>query len=220
MALLDRTFAAVLFDNDGTLVSSLGSVQRSWVAWAREYDVDLTGLDGMHGVPAAGIIARLAPHVDADAALARISELEVADTDDVEALPGAREAVAAISPAGQPAQHAVATSAHRELAAVRLEAAGIEVPAAFVTIEDVERGKPHPAPFVLAAQRLGVDPADCLVCEDAPTGIAAARAAGCAVLAVTTTSDADELTDADLVVDSLAQVRFVREGDRVRVTAA
>lgn len=94
------------------------------------------------------------------------------------------------------------------------------MPAAFVTIEDVERGKPDPAPFVLAAQRLGVDPADCLVCEDAPTGIAAARAAGCAVLAVTTTSDADALTEADLVVDSLAQVRFVREGERVRVTAA
>lgn len=215
-----RSYAAVLFDNDGTLVDSRGSVERSWITWALEHGIDPRSLVGFHGVPAVDIIAAVAPDVDPVAGLARIDALEIADTEGVVALPGTQQAVAAISPAGLPVRHAVATSAGRELAEVRLQAAGFAIPEAFVTVEDVERGKPDPAPFRLAAERLGVDPADCLVCEDAPSGIAAARAAGCTVLAVTTTSTPDELTDADLVVSSLAEVRFSRDGDRVRLARA
>lgn len=140
----------------------------------------------------------------------------MADTDGVVALPGAVEAVAALVGA-DPQRCAIATSATRELADVRIAAAGIPVPDVVVSVDDVPRGKPHPDPFVLAAERLGVDPADCLVCEDAPNGIAAARAAGADVLAVTTTSDPADL-DADVVLDSLAQVRFAVAGGRVRVT--
>ena len=123
------------------------------------------------------------------------------------------DAIAAIGDA--PA--AVVTSATHELARVRLAAAGIGI-AQVVTFDDVERGKPYPDPFLLAAQRLGVDPADCLVCEDAPSGITAARAAGCAVLAVTTTSEAGALSDADLVVSSLVDVTFAVVDGRVRVS--
>lgn len=211
----DRTFAAVIFDNDGTLVDSTGSVERSWVRWAQEHDVDPHRLAGYHGVPAAAIIEGVAPDLDGAAALARIEELEVADVEGVIALPGVLDALAVLADAGAP--FAIATSATRPLAEVRLAAAGIDVPAAFVTVEDVERGKPDPAPFLLAAQRLGVDPADCLVCEDAPSGVTAARAAGCAVLAVTTTTPAEDLADADLVVGSLADVSFTVEDGRTRV---
>ncbi|HIZ98183.1 MAG TPA: HAD-IA family hydrolase, partial [Candidatus Janibacter merdipullorum] len=147
------------------------------------------------------------------AAFARIEALETADVDDVVALPGVLAAVADL--AGAPI--AVATSATRGLAEVRLAAAGVEIDEV-VTIDDVERGKPHPDPFLLAAERLGVDPADCLVCEDAPSGVAAAKAAGCAVLAVTTTSEADALSGADLVVESLAEVSFTVTDGRVRVS--
>ena len=213
MDLADRRFAAVIFDNDGTLVDSTGSVVRSWVRWAQEYDVDPERLNGFHGVPASSIIAAIAPHVDTAAAFARIEALETADVDDVVALPGVLAAVADL--AGAPI--AVATSATRGLAEVRLAAAGVEIDEV-VTIEDVERGKPHPDPFLLAAERLGVDPADCLVCEDAPSGVAAAKAAGCAVLAVTTTSEADALSGADLVVESLAEVSFTVTDGRVRVS--
>lgn len=213
MDLADRRFAAVIFDNDGTLVDSTGSVVRSWVRWAQEYDVDPERLNGFHGVPASSIIAAIAPHVDPAAAFARIEALETADVDDVVALPGVLAAVADL--AGAPI--AVATSATRGLAEVRLAAAGVEIDEV-VTIDDVERGKPHPDPFLLAAERLGVDPADCLVCEDAPSGVAAAKAAGCAVLAVTTTSEADALSGADLVVESLAEVSFTVTDGRVRVS--
>lgn len=209
----DRTFAAVLFDNDGTLVDSTGSVVRSWVRWAREHDVDPESLTGHHGMPAPAIIASVAPHLDPAVAFERIEQLEIADVDGVVALPGVHDAIAAL--AGAPV--AVATSATRELARVRLAAAGIGI-TQVVTFDDVERGKPHPDPFLLAAQRLGVDPAQCLVCEDAPSGIAAARAAGCAVIAVTTTNEADALVGAHLVVGSLAEVTFTVEDGRVRVS--
>ena len=213
LALADRTFAAVIFDNDGTLVDSTGSVTRSWVRWAQEYDVDPERLSGFHGVPASSIIETIAPHVDAAEAFARIEALETADVGDVVALPGVLAAVADLAEA----PIAVATSATRGLAQVRLGAAGVEIDEV-VTIEDVDRGKPAPDPFVEAARRLGVDPADCLVCEDAPSGVTAARAAGCAVLAVTTTSEADALVGADLVVESLAEVSFAVTDGRVRVT--
>ena len=111
MDLADRRFAAVIFDNDGTLVDSTGSVVRSWVRWAQEYDVDPERLNGFHGVPAASIIAAIAPHVDPAAAFARIEALETADVDDVVALPGVLAAVADL--AGAPI--AVVTSATRGL---------------------------------------------------------------------------------------------------------
>ncbi|HEX2809183.1 MAG TPA: HAD-IA family hydrolase, partial [Kineosporiaceae bacterium] len=87
-----------------------------------------------------------------------------------------------------------------------------------VTASDTSIGKPDPAPYLLAADRLGVDPARCLVVEDAPAGLTAARAAGCATLAVTTTHEAAEL-DADAVVGTLADVRFTVGDDGVRVRA-
>ena len=221
--LTERTFAAVIFDNDGTLVDSTGSVERSWLRWAMEHDIDPDRLAGHHGMPASAIIASVAPDLDPEAAQARIDELELGDTDGVVALPGAAEAIATLAgeadrQAGRRPLCTIATSATTDLARVRLDAAGIDVPEHLVTIDDVERGKPHPDPYLLAAQRLGADPGDCLVVEDAPSGVAAARAAGCAVLAVTTTTAAEDLSDADLVVDSLADVAFAISDGRVRIT--
>lgn len=206
-ALTDRAFAAVIFDNDGTLVDSTPAVVRCWVQWAGEYDVPLEELGKHHGVPAAAIIRALAPHADLDEALHRITELELADTADVVALPGAVDAVRALLPD----RCAVATSATRDLGVARLQAAGIPLPGVVITFDDVERGKPHPDPFLLAAKRLGVDPQQCLVVEDAPSGLTAAKAAGCATLALTSTTsaiDLDATGDADAIVDSLAAVRF------------
>lgn len=211
MSLDGRTFAAVLFDNDGTLVDSAPAATRAWKAWAAEHDIALTSLQGRHGLPAAEIVRLVAPDVDPEAGLARIIELEEADTDGVVALPGAAEAVSACGD-----RCAVVTSATRGLAQARLSAAGIPEPAVLVTVEDISRGKPDPEPFQLGASRLGVDPADCLVVEDAPAGLAAAAAAGAARLAVVTTTEPDEL-EADLVVPDLSHVRFERRGDRIAV---
>jgi mannitol-1-/sugar-/sorbitol-6-phosphatase len=112
---------------------------------------------------------------------------------------------------------AIATSCTRPLAVARITATGLPAPRVVVTASDVRQGKPHPDPFLLAAQRLGVDPRDCLVVEDAPGGLEAARAAGCATLAVTTTTAPADLI-ADAVIGTLAEVRFGVVDGRVRVT--
>lgn len=211
MPLSGRTFRAVLFDNDGTLVDSMPAAMRAWAQWAQEHEIALTALDGIAGMPAAAIIARIAPDLDSTAALARITELEMADTDGVIALPGAIAAVEATLDCC-----AIVTSATGELAAARLSAAGIPAPARLVTADDITRGKSDPEPFQIAARLLGVEPEQCLVVEDAPSGLAAARAAGCACLALTTTTAAADL-DADLIVDTLADVVFERTPTGIRV---
>ena len=75
-----------------------------------------------------------------------------------------------------------------------------------ITSDATKRGKPHPDPYLAAAAALGADPVDCLVIEDAPAGVAAARAAGMTVWAVTTTHAASELDGADRVLDGLNDV--------------
>jgi sugar-phosphatase len=208
-----RPFAAVLFDMDGTLIDSIPAVVRSWLRWAQEEDVDPRRLAGFHGVPARGIAERLLPPERVDAAVARIEAIEVADVEGITVLPGALEALAALRGSGiqgaSEADHrcAIATSCTAPLAAARISATGLPVPEVVVTASDVTRGKPHPEPFLLAAARLGVEPTECLVVEDAPGGLEAARAAGCSTLAVaTTTAPADLIADA--VVENLAAVAF------------
>jgi sugar-phosphatase len=207
-----RVFDAVLFDLDGTLVDSGAAVVRSWVTWAAENDIAPERLHGFHGMPAAQILAELVSGERVLAAAERLEQLEVSDVDDIVLLPGAGRALAEIDSA----RSAIVTSCTAPLAAARIAAAGVTSPAVVVTASDVEVGKPDPAPFLLAAQRLGVDPARCLVVEDAVSGITAAKAAGMATLAVTTTYDADAL-DADMVVPDLDGVRFVSQPDGVQV---
>ncbi len=219
-ALTTRDFAAVLFDMDGTLIDSTPAVARSWSRLAVEEGIDPSSFHGRHGIPARTTVEAVLTPDRWDAATARLTELEIGDTDGVVILPGALEALEALAPDGKAA---IATSCTRELARVRLRASGLTAPTVVVTVDDVVRGKPHPDPFVEAAAQLGVDPADCLVVEDAPGGLRAARAAGCATLAVVTTSTALELAVddlADAVVTDLSEVRFAVVDGRVRLSQA
>ncbi|MFE2525261.1 HAD-IA family hydrolase [Streptomyces sp. NPDC059382] len=194
---------ALLFDNDGTLVSSMESVRRCWTRWAREHGITEEAFAAveLHGRPAAEIIAELLPAEARPAALARIEDLEVEDVvGGVVLLPGTEELLSTL-PAGR---WAVVTSATRPLAEARLREVGVDFPE-LVAADDITRGKPDPEPFLLAAARLGVDPARCVVFEDAPAGLAAGRAAGMRTVALTTTHTAAEL-DADVVVRDLSAV--------------
>jgi sugar-phosphatase len=215
------SFDAVLFDMDGTLISSIASVERSWTTLAAEFAIpaELIAGFGFHGVPARDIIERLLADRGAEVrarALARIVELEVTDTADIAVLPGAGEALAALA---EGSRSAIVTSCDARLAAARLAASGLPAPALVVTADDVTRGKPDPEPYVLGARRLGVDPARCLVVEDAPAGLTSGREAGAATLALCTTTDPDRL-DADAVVADLAAVRFEVSAAGVRVVVA
>jgi sugar-phosphatase len=208
----DRVFDAVLFDMDGTLVDSTAAVYRAWESWAAEHGVPLEQMRGHDGIPAASIVAKFLPADQQDAGIRRINELELSDTGGLAVLPGAVEALAALADA----PNAIATSCTMPLARARIASSGLVAPTVLVTADQVEHGKPAPDPYLLAAERLGVDPTRCLVVEDAPLGLEAARAAGCATLAVVTTTAREKL-HADAVVDNLADVRFEADADGIRV---
>ncbi|WP_329444202.1 HAD family hydrolase [Streptomyces canus] len=208
---------ALLFDNDGTLVSSLESVHRCWTRWAEEFGITAEEFARveLHGRPAVEIAADLLPADVVPRALARIEQLEVEDVPNggVHLLPGTRVFLDAL-----PADRwAVVTSATRRLAEARLEAVGI-LPKTLVAADDVTRGKPDPEPYLLAARELGVDPARCVVFEDAPAGLRAGRAAGMTTVALTTTHQAHEL-DADLVVENLSALSALVIGGNVEISA-
>lgn len=180
-----RKFAALLFDMDGTVVNSIAAAERVWADWARRQDLDVTAfLPTIHGVRAIETIARLAlPGVDPMREADALLQAEVADIDGILPIAGAAAFLASL-----PAERwAIVTSAPRELALLRIAAAGIPLPAILVAAEDVSRGKPAPDCFRLAAERLGVDARDCLVFEDAPAGITAAEAAGAAIVVISAT---------------------------------
>lgn len=211
--LTDLTFEAVIFDLDGTLIDSTPAVIRSWTIWAEEHGVSAEQLTGHHGVPAAGIVSSVLPdHLHATA-LARITELEMADVDGIGLLPGAVEALADLAEA----KNAIATSCTRDLATARIAAAQLTPPTVIVTADDITRGKPAPDPFLEAARRLDADPGRCLVVEDAPAGLQAAIAAGCRTLAVISTNQPEALRAADAIVPSLAEVKFSVTPDGIRV---
>lgn len=198
--------AAVLFDVDGTLVDSTPVVERCWRIFAREYGVDAEAVlrvcHGRRGIDTVSDF--IAEPERQNAAVDLLHTLELSDFDGVTALPGAAEALLTIPPT----RWAAVTSGHRKLMTARLAAAQLPVPDVFVCGDDVADGKPSPVGYLMAAAALGVDPADCVVVEDAPAGVAAGCAAGSRVLAVTTTHTADRLTDADMVVADLSEVRI------------
>ncbi|MGW7253207.1 HAD family hydrolase [Streptomyces sp. NPDC054834] len=208
---------ALLFDNDGTLVSSLDSVERCWTRWAREYGItaEAFGRVELHGRPAVEIVADLLPAGLVPEAVARVEQLEVEDVPNggVHLLPGTEDFLGSL-----PADSwAVVTSATRRLAEARLDAVGIR-PKTLVAADDITRGKPDPEPYLLAARRLGVDPARCVVFEDAPAGLQAGRAAGMTTVALTTTHQAHELV-ADLVVENLSALSALVTDGGIRISA-
>lgn len=167
---------AVLFDMDGTLVDSTAIVEQVWLEFAQRYGLDFDEiLRTSHGVQAGDTVRRYAPAgSDMEALTAELGEMERSRTDGVIALPGAEALLA-----GLPDEAiALVTSADRILAEIRMQAAGLPMPSTTVTAESVTRGKPHPEGYLKAAALLGAEPADVVVFEDAPAGIAAARAAG------------------------------------------
>ena len=188
----------VLSDLDGVLVDSGEAVERVWREWAVEQGIDAdTVVRAMHGVPARGVLEQVAPHLLSDAEIERIDALHAAVGGD--ALPGAAELLSH-APAGRVA---VVTSCSPPLAAARLRSSGLPTPPVLITSDMTARGKPFPDPYLAGAAALGADPSECLVIEDAPAGVAAARAAGMAVWAVTTTHAREELAEADEVFEDL-----------------
>ncbi|MDN5996078.1 HAD family hydrolase [Acidipropionibacterium jensenii] len=208
-----QRFDAVILDLDNTLVDSQEALVAAFGSWAREYRISPDQLTGRAGWRTRDIVDAAIEKPHRAEALARIDELELTTTEGITAIPGAVEALSALHEVA-----AVATSSRRPVALARLAAAGLEPPRVLVSGEDVERGKPEPDAFLLAARRLDADPARCLVVEDAPAGVEAAHRAGMSALALTTSTPSADL-DAEAVVTDLSEVSFTVGRDGVSITA-
>jgi len=197
--------AGVLFDMDGVLISSIGSVNRSWRRWAQHYGVpNADTFQVPHGIRAMDIVAMLKPDLDPHEGLRLIEDIEMVDTDDLKVLPGARALLKSL-----PLERwAIVTSATGRLALERLRVAGLPAPERMISAEMVDRGKPDPEPYRRGAELIHSAAADCLVVEDAPSGVGAGIAAGCRVLGVLGTHKEDELraAGASWIVRSLEDV--------------
>jgi sugar-phosphatase len=201
--------SAILFDLDGVLVDSTRSVDREWRAWARRKGVDGDAVMAIaHGVRTVEVIRRVAPQLDAEAEARKIEKHEAHDKEGVSVMAGAADLLRSI-----PDNHwGVVTSGTRPLATARLRFCGLPVPKVLVTADDVAHGKPHPEPYLKGAERLGFDPAECLVIEDAPAGIQSARAGGMKVIGIASTYAADALVQADAVIGKLEQIQVTSNG--------
>ncbi|HVW78305.1 MAG TPA: HAD-IA family hydrolase [Alloacidobacterium sp.] len=201
----------ILFDMDGVLVSSLGSVERSWAKWGEMRGVDAAlAIKTAHGQRAIDTVRRLRPDLNDVEELKLIEEIEIADKEDIQILPGVKRILA-----GLPQKYwTIVTSATEKLARVRLEYAGFTVPERFISADMVELGKPNPEPYLKGAALLGLKPEDCLVIEDSSSGAIAGHAAGCKVLATLFSHTVESLTAADWIVQSLenVSVRSLEDG--------
>jgi sugar-phosphatase len=194
---------AILFDLDGVLMDSRVAVERAWERWAARHGIDpVAVLAEAHGRRTIDTIRAIAPLLDVEAEARLLEDAEAIDFDGVTTLPGAAELLRAL-PSGS---WTVVTSGTRALATGRLAHGGLPIPEQLITADDVERGKPDPQPYLAGAAALGVDPADCLVIEDAPAGIEAGKAARMTVLAIATTFESRALAAADYIAGSLADV--------------
>jgi sugar-phosphatase len=204
------TANGILFDMDGVLISSIGSVRRSWRLWAKMYDVpNAEEYEVPHGVRAIDIVKQLRPDIDPHEGLRVIEDIEVNDVADLTVLPGVKKLLDCL-----PSDRwAIVTSSTGRLLLARLKAAGLPVPERIISADTVERGKPDPEPYRRGADLLGFRAEDCLVVEDAPSGVGSGKAAGCRVLGVLGTHLAADLRQADWVVGSLEGMAVTAKAD-------
>lgn len=221
---LPITVDVLLLDMDGTLVDSGDAVERSWNRGLADLGTDATFTHDFHGIPARQVLRMILPDAsDAqiEDAFAHIEDIEARDTDSIRVLPGTARLLDELEgierELGRPAW-TIVTSCTRRLFGARWATTGLPEPASIVTADQVERGKPDPAPYLLGMERLGFSGADALVIEDSAGGLASGRAAGARTLAVTTTTPRESLVDsADAVVGTLDDIALRVVDGRIEV---
>lgn len=202
---------ALLFDLDGTLIDSMPHHNTSWIEWHRARGLPFDDEDSFFRATAgrtnAEILRELLPHLD-DAAIRDAAEHKERLYRDIarhelQMIPGFDVLHAAARDRGW--KLAICTAAPRENMAVAFDKFGLDAKVDTITSPaDGLRGKPHPDIFLEAARRLGVEPAQCVVFEDAPLGVEAARNAGMRAVVLTTTMPLAAFAGYDNVVASAA----------------
>ena len=195
--------SGLLFDNDGVLVDSMCTVDGSWGKWSKTYSPGFQISYEHHGRRASEIVASLVGEELFEEALAEINRLELELTHLTTAMPGAKKLLESL----ESGTWTVVTSAGRDLGTARLKAAGLPVPKELVCADDVSSGKPNPEPYLMGAKKLSLDISECIVFEDAPSGVAAGVAAGARAVV----GSGEEVMDskADVVISSLEGISFL-----------
>ncbi len=195
--------SGLLFDNDGVLVDSHAAAKAAWDVWALEYypgyDLDKAKNAGRR---AEDMVREMVAPDLFEVANNRINELEQETAHLTVPITGARELLISL-PVGL---WTVVTSGNNNLGRARLAAAALPIPQQLVTGDDVKRGKPFPDPYLLGAKKLGFEPEDCVVFEDAEAGVVSAFEAGVGLVIGVGTRGLE--TQADLVVKDLTGISF------------
>lgn len=174
-------------------MDSTPAVERVWANWARQRGFNPEDVvRRAHGRPSLATIRELLPEADHEAENRIVERCEIEDLEGVVAAPGALALLQSL-PA---AQWTIVTSCTRALAEVRIGAAGLPLPAKFITSTDIQNGKPHPEPYLKGAALLGYPASDCVVVEDAPAGVRAGKAAGARVVGLLPIATGSELANA------------------------
>lgn len=200
--------AALFFDLDGVLINSTPAVERVWRRWAIEHGFNPEeAVARAHGRPSITTVREYLPHADHEAENREVERREIEDLEGVVPLPGAAELLSTL-----PSDRwTIVTSCTRALAEVRIQAAGLPLPKKLITSSDITNGKPHPEPYLKAANLLAVDATNCIVLEDAPAGIRSGKAAGARVIAFKTTAPDPALlaAGANWIVNNCADLRLL-----------
>lgn len=202
---------ALMFDLDGTLVTSLDFVERSWSRWADQFGLNVAEVLGfLHGKPAMATLRHFLP----DANEAKLQDIfltlenyEATHVEGIDALPGAREFLTQLTELGVP--WGIVTSGSRKVATARINFARLPFPPMLITSEDIIWGKPHPQPFLLGASRLGVEPEKCVGFEDSFAGLASVQAAGCQVVEIKTAQSVEHGLKVNSVLYNYRSLRVV-----------
>ena len=206
---------AILFDLDGVLVDSAERVEKTWREWAARHRLDAElVIAAAHGRRTVETVALVAPGLSADDELRALETNEATNSDGVYEIAGARDLLRLLPPN----RWAIVTSGIRAVAEFRIRHTGLPMPAIMICAEEITRGKPDPEGYLAAAGRLGFSPADCVVIEDAPPGIDAAKAAGMRAIGIAKTYSSERLVRADLVVGHLADLRMECLDDGIQIT--
>jgi beta-phosphoglucomutase len=212
---MDSKIRAVIFDMDGVLVDSEPLINAAAIGMFREKGLNVQPADFLPFVGAGeeryigGVAEKYHLPLDLAAAKQRTYEiyLELVPSQ-LEAFPGAYDFVLACREAGL--RVAVASSADRIKVAANLKKLGLpqEFWDTVVTGEQAKEKKPSPEAFLLAARKLNVEPAECVIVEDAVNGIQAAKAAGMRCIAIASTFPAGRLQAADVVREKISEARL------------
>jgi sugar-phosphatase len=207
---------AILFDLDGVLVDSAERVEKTWREWAARHRLDAEMvIAAAHGRRTVETVALVAPHLSVDDELRGLETSEATNSDGIYEIAGAQDLLQSLPPN----RWAIVTSGIRAVAEFRIRHTGLPAPAVIICAEEISRGKPDPEGYLAAAGRLGFSPTDCVVIEDAPPGIEAAKAAGMRAIAIATTYPANRLLGADMVVGRLSDLSVESAGDDIQITS-